>query len=171
MASETTGWSEDGQWFWDGSQWNEAISPDGNYIYDGTAWAPFTGTRTPMPDRAFGSPATGPPAASPIPLPVPLPAPLPTPWEEYPAWMDPTEVERLKAEKAKRAALAREGSAKVKPVDWEKVHEAARTGGKSRLQKTSNFLLLVVLLWSLVIVLALYALFIYLPAHPISRGR
>lgn len=164
MGDQTTGWSEDGQWFWDGTQWHEAISPDGRYIYNGSQWEPFGGTRSAMPAHAF-VPAASSPAEE-----LAAPAGQAAPAEEYPAWMDPGEIARLKAEKEGRRANARQAPGKLEPVNWEQVHE----GGKGRsggLERMSRVLLLVVLFWSLVIVLALIGVFIYLPGHPLTRAR
>ncbi len=167
MENETTGWSEDGQWYWDGSQWNEAISPDGQFIYNGTAWAPFTGSRSPMP----ALPAPEPVASPALPQAVAPSAAPSAPLDEYPAWIDPTEVERLNEEKARSRALAKQAPVKAPPVDWGEVHESARTSGRGRLERMSRFLLLMVLFWSLMISLALYGLFVYLPAHPLTHSR
>jgi len=30
--------SEDGRWWWDGSQWQSAISGDGHWLWDGAKW-------------------------------------------------------------------------------------------------------------------------------------
>lgn len=158
MAEQSTGWSDDGQWFWDGSQWHEAISPDGRYIYNGTEWEPFGGTRSPMPARAFVPPA-GPEPTEPA-----------APADEYPAWMDPGEVARLQAEKEGRRAGARPAPSKLDPVSWDRVHEVGQRRGGA-LEKMSRVLLLVILFWSLVIVLALIAVFVYLPGHPLPQSR
>lgn len=159
MAEQSTGWSDDGQWFWDGSQWNEAISPDGRFIYNGTRWEPFGGTRSPMPAHAF-VPTAGPDAAEPAQAPA----------DDYPAWMDPGEIARLKAEKEGRRASARPAPGKLDPVNWDRVHEVGQRQGR-RLEKMSRLLLLVVLFWSLVIVLALIAVFVHLPGHPLPQTR
>lgn len=38
--------SNDGNWWWDGTQWTSTLSPDGHYRWNGTTWvsAPSTGT-------------------------------------------------------------------------------------------------------------------------------
>lgn len=32
--------SEDGKWYWDGSQWQSLLSPDGSCMWNGSAWVP-----------------------------------------------------------------------------------------------------------------------------------
>ena len=95
MATQT-GWSADGQWFWDGSKWNDSVSADGRFRYNGTAWEPFSGIRSPMPAQPFGAPAAPAPAApiAPIPPPATQPAP-PAAEEEYPSWLAPSEIAGL----------------------------------------------------------------------------
>lgn len=52
-------WSPDGKWFWDGSQWNCAISNDGAWRFNGTQWERWSGGPAgPMPPT--------PPAAPPV---------------------------------------------------------------------------------------------------------
>ncbi|TMC15192.1 MAG: hypothetical protein E6J29_00680 [Chloroflexi bacterium] len=132
MATQTA-WSADGQWFWDGTKWNDAVSADGRFRYNGTAWEPFSGPRSPMPTLAFGAPAGPPP---PIPPPAPGPPVPPAPpaaaagEEEYPSWLAPEEVARLKAEKAtQQAAMAQAASRPPlppqAPIDWGRQREAA----------------------------------------------
>jgi hypothetical protein len=96
-----TGWSADGNWFWDGAKWNDAISADGRWRFDGQAWHPFTGVRSAMP-------------APPAPAVVEEPAP---------SWLAPSEVERMRNEKVARetaAAVAAASSAAPLPkeLDW-----------------------------------------------------
>jgi len=40
MAIEAaqTGWSDDGNWFWDGARWNDAVSEDSKWRFDGNSW-------------------------------------------------------------------------------------------------------------------------------------
>jgi len=38
------GWSADGNWFWDGRVWNDAVSPDGKWRFDGRDWKTFGGS-------------------------------------------------------------------------------------------------------------------------------
>ena len=40
------GWSPDTNWFWDGREWQDAVSPDGKWRYDGKDWKRFRGKRT-----------------------------------------------------------------------------------------------------------------------------
>lgn len=51
MAVAQTGWSADGNWFWDGATWNAALSADGKWRFDGSGWQPFSGRRTAMPGQ------------------------------------------------------------------------------------------------------------------------
>jgi len=43
------GWSPDANWFWDGREWQDAVSPDGKWRYNGKDWKRFRGKRTAMP--------------------------------------------------------------------------------------------------------------------------
>ena len=103
-----TGWSADGNWFWDGAKWNDAVSTDGRWRFDGQAWQPFSGARTPPP---------------PSPIPVAAAA-APTPVEEPPpSWLAPSEVDRLRNEQAARERAAVEAAANPpaplpKELDW-----------------------------------------------------
>ena len=36
-----TQFSTDGAWWWDGQQWQAAVSPDGRYRWNGVAWTPI----------------------------------------------------------------------------------------------------------------------------------
>ena len=45
--------SEDGKWYWDGSQWKSLLSPDGRSVWNGRAWVP----RKPAPDQPSWLPA------------------------------------------------------------------------------------------------------------------
>jgi len=125
-----TGWSADGQWFWDGTKWNDAVSPDGQFRYNGSAWEPFSGPRSSMPAQPLGSSAS---PALPIPAPAPGPATPTAPAmveEDYPSWLAPSEVARLKAEKAvQQAAMAQAASqpppAQQAPIDWAGRRETA----------------------------------------------
>src|SRR5438105_494951 len=95
-----TGWSADGNWFWDGSKWNDAISADGRWKFDGKNWQAFAGQRTPRPGTAT------PPAAEPA-----------------PTWLAASEIERLQKEKADRdrtaaAAEAQQAQPLPKELDW-----------------------------------------------------
>ncbi len=106
------GWSADGNWFWDGQVWNDAVSPDGKWRFDGRDWKAFSGQRTMMPT------ATPPPAAA---EPPPLQA---APAPEMPSWVAPSELERLESERRERAALAAAPQMPLPPeLDWRRVGE------------------------------------------------
>src|SRR5438105_13433207 len=95
-----TGWSADGNWFWDGSKWNDAISADGRWKFDGKSWQAFAGPRTPVPGAAAQ------PAAEPA-----------------PTWLAASESERLQQAKADRAragasAQAQQAQPLPKELDW-----------------------------------------------------
>jgi hypothetical protein len=100
-----TGWSADGNWFWDGWQWNDAVSPDGKWRFDGKDWKHFKGKRSPLPTEPLH------------PQPPPLP-PQPTA-VEMPSWVATSEIDRLENERQERAILA---AAPVLPpppeLDW-----------------------------------------------------
>jgi hypothetical protein len=87
-----TGWSADGNWFWDGWHWNDAVSPDGKWRFDGKDWKRFRDKRTPMPAEALHPP---PPALPPQPSAV-----------EMPSWVATSEIDRLENERQERAILA-----------------------------------------------------------------
>src|SRR5260370_663517 len=38
MSSVQTAWSGDGNWFWDGANWNDALSEDGKWRFDCAGW-------------------------------------------------------------------------------------------------------------------------------------
>jgi hypothetical protein len=57
--------SDDGMYYWDGSQWNSTLSPDGRWRWNGSAWVPVTSMAAPVP----GYPYYQQPAAR-----------VPTPW-------------------------------------------------------------------------------------------
>jgi hypothetical protein len=44
-ALASRGFSPDGYWFWDGSQWVSAHSPDGRWKWDGIGWRPSSSKR------------------------------------------------------------------------------------------------------------------------------
>lgn len=100
-----TGWSADGNWFWDGWQWNDAVSPDGKWRFDGKDWKGFKGKRTAMPTEPLHPP--------PPPLP---PAPVAV---DMPSWVATSEIDRFEKERQERAILA---AAPVLPpppeLDW-----------------------------------------------------
>ena len=124
------GWSPDANWFWDGREWQDAVSPDGKWRYDGSAWKRFRGKRTPMP-------------LAPLYLAAPAPA-APVASIEMPSWVAPSEVERIVKEKQEQAAYA--AVPKIPPppeLDWrraghyiehskqERVHKDWQVGGAS----------------------------------------
>src|SRR5690242_12274806 len=158
MGSVQTGWSADGNWFWDGAKWNEALSEDGKWRFDGAGWQPFTGQRTPMP----GQPPA--PAAPPAPPAPPPPAPPPPPaWAgsaataaaPLPSWVDPSEVERLEHEKRERAAAAMAAPPPLPPeADWRLVGERMQYSDYSHNVHyaswqvgTTSILIYILLLW------------------------
>jgi hypothetical protein len=101
------GWSADANWFWDGREWQDAISPDGKWRFDGKDWKRFRGNRSPMPTAPLYEPA--PMQATPV-------API-----EMPSWVAPSEVERIVKEKHEAAAYA--AVPKIPPppeLDWRK---------------------------------------------------
>src|ERR1700682_791351 len=111
MSAPPPGWSADGNWFWDGGQWNDAVSADGRWRFDGRDWLPFQGQRSPMPP---GPPQPGgpqPPAAA-----------VAAQAANLPSWVDPSEIQRLAREKQEReqlAALAALPQAPLPPEqDW-----------------------------------------------------
>jgi hypothetical protein len=96
-----TGWSPDGNWFWDGAKWNDAVSADGRWRFDGQAWQPFGGVRSAMP---------------------PSPA-APAPEVPAPSWLAASEVDRLRNERAAREKAAAEAALNpparlAKELDW-----------------------------------------------------
>src|SRR2546425_12988608 len=95
-----TGWSAEGNWFWDGAQWNEAVSEDGKWRFDGNTWQAFAGQRSAMPPMP-ASPAPPPPAP-----PAPQAA-IAAPAADMPSWVDPSEVERIAREKQERGDRCR----------------------------------------------------------------
>ena len=78
------GWSADGNWFWDGNKWNDALSPDGRWRFDGREWRAYSGQRSSMPGQRSG----------------PTPAPV-----VQPSWVAPPEADRLEQEKRQFEAL------------------------------------------------------------------
>ena len=44
--------SEDGKWYWDGSQWQSLLSPDGASMWNGTTWVPVPADPAPAPAAA-----------------------------------------------------------------------------------------------------------------------
>ena len=117
MTPSPPGWSQDANWFWDGLQWNDAVSPDGKYRFDGREWLKFHGQRSIMPPvPLFATAAQGPPAAPPGP-----------PAVELPSWVDQSEVERLAKEKREREELAAQAALPQMPLppelDWRRVGE------------------------------------------------
>jgi hypothetical protein len=119
-AAALPGWSSDGNWFWDGDRWNEAVSGDGRWRFDGSAWLPFTGLRTPMPAPI------PPPPSPPAPSPAVTPA-APSSGAAMPTWVDPSEVVRLEREKQERAELAVQRVEPLPPeLDWRRAGEFIR---------------------------------------------
>lgn len=132
-----TGWSPDGNWFWDGWQWNDAVSPDGKWRFDGRDWKHFKGKRTPMPAEPLHPP------------PPPLP---PKPTIEMPSWVATSEIDRLEKERQERAILA---AAPVLPPpperDWRKaghyIKHSKTAGGHADLpERATSVAIYIVLL-------------------------
>jgi hypothetical protein len=104
------GWSADGNWFWDGLAWNDAVSPDGKWRFDGSDWKAFAGERT-------TKPATPPLPASAEPPPL-MAAPAP----DMPSWVAPSEIDRLDNERRELAARAAAPEMPLPPeLDWHNV--------------------------------------------------
>jgi len=146
VNAASAGWSPDGNWFWDGQRWNDAISEDGKWRFDGAAWVPFTGARSAMP-----VPIPPPPSALAPSLP---PPPVPGASGPMPSWVDPGEIDRLAREKAEREALAAQPVAPLPPqLDWRRAGEFIQysktpsrsfwRGGATR----GSWILWLVLLW------------------------
>ena len=103
-----TGWSADANWFWDGREWQAAVSPDGKWRYNGKEWKRFRGQRSPMPIAPLYEAAPT-QAAAPV-------API-----EMPSWVAPSEVERIVKEKQEAAAYAVVPRIPPPPeLDWRK---------------------------------------------------
>ncbi len=119
------GWTADGNWFWDGLAWNDAVSPDGKWRFDGHDWKAFGGQRTAMP-------ATPPPPASAEPPPL-MAAPAP----DMPSWIAPSEIDRLEGERRELAARAAAPEMPLPPeLDW---HNVGANMKFSRQARTVDF--------------------------------
>jgi hypothetical protein len=109
-----SGWSADGNWFWDGLTWNDAVSPDGKWRFDGREWEAFHGQRSPMPEQAL----------HPI---APPPQPAPSVAAALPSWVAVSEIERLDQERREREELAAKAALPQVPLppelDWRRVGE------------------------------------------------
>lgn len=105
MSALPPSWSADGNWFWDGIQWNDAVSPDGKWRFDGREWKPFQGLRSPMP----------------------LPPVATAPASNLPDWVAQSEVDRLAQEARDREQLAAQAALPQPPLppelDWRRVGE------------------------------------------------
>ena len=136
-------WSSDGNWFWDGAKWNDAISADGRWRFDGSNWQPFAGQRSAMP------PHPSPQAPS-----APRPPP-PAPVAAMPSWVAASEVERIEREKREREAAAAQPPAPPPPLppdrDWRQVGERMDYSNNPDYSGwqvgTTSVLIYVVLLW------------------------
>ena len=116
------GWSPDANWFWDGREWQDAISPDGKWRYDGKDWKRFRGQRTPMPVAPLY--VAVPAAAAPV-------API-----EMPSWVAPSEVERIVKEKQEAAAYAAVPRIPPPPeLDWRKAGRYIEHSKEERARK------------------------------------
>jgi len=162
MSSVQTGWSADGNWFWDGAKWNDALSEDGKWRFDGAGWQPFMGRRTAMPGQPPAPPP--PPAAPEPPAPLAPPAPPPPPvWAgsaagaaaPLPSWVDPSEVERMAREKREREAAALAAPPPLPPeADWRLAGERMQYSDYSHNVHyaswqvgTTSILIYILLLW------------------------
>lgn len=142
MSAAAPGWSADGNWFWDGRQWNDAVSADGRWRFDGSQWAPYEGQRSPAPAPPM------PAAADP----------------NLPSWVDQSEVERLAREKQERQLLAAQAALPQAPLppelDWRRVgehmkfHTQEREAASWQYGPLSVFIFLV--LWSFCLPAALF---------------
>ena len=123
MSASPPGWSADSNWFWDGLQWNDAVSPDGKWRFDGREWKAFHGQRSLMPTE---------------PLHPAVPEPLaPAAAANLPSWVAQSEVERLEQERLERERLAAQAALPQVPLppeqDWRRVGEHmqfSRSGGR-----------------------------------------
>lgn len=114
MAVAQSGWSADGNWFWDGAQWNDAISQDGQWRFDGKDWQRFAGQRTPMPPQ---------PPSSATPPPPPAP-PGETGASALPSWVDASEIQRMESQKIERRLAEMTPEVALPPEqDWRLVGE------------------------------------------------
>ncbi len=118
MSASTPGWSGDGNWFWDGLTWNDAISPDGKWRFDGRDWKPFQGQRSLMPEQPLHAVAPEPPAPT---------AAAAAPAANLPSWVAQSEVERLAQEQREREHIAAQAALPQVPLppelDWRRVGE------------------------------------------------
>jgi len=81
MAQQPPLRSADGQWFWDGSQWQSLVSGDGQSVWSGRSWDP-------IPPGFTRSSAPPPPGTALQPVPPPPPAaPSPPAGEPRPSWL------------------------------------------------------------------------------------
>ena len=174
MSAALSGWSQDGNWFWDGDKWNDALSQDGKWRFDGGAWQPFAGQRTAMPVQPLYPAAPPPPPAPPVaPPPPPAPAwagsaaaappppPPPPPGTPaaaaaaMPSWVDPSEIQRIEQEKRERAMLAAQPPAPLPAAqDWRLVGERMQYSDYSHNPNyaswqvgTTSIVIYIVLLW------------------------
>lgn len=122
MSSAPPGWSSDGNWFWDGVKWNDAVSPDGKSRYNGREWRPFSGQRSLMPPAPVRQSAA--------------PPPPPPPAVNLPSWVAQSEVDRLSQEKRDREAFAAQAALPAIPpppeLDWRQVGQRMEYGKVQR---------------------------------------
>ncbi len=88
LTASPPGWSDDGNWFWDGLRWNDGLSPDGKWRFDGAAWQLFHGQRSSMPTEPLHPAVPEPPPSAPS-----------APAVGLPSWVDQSEVDRLEQER------------------------------------------------------------------------
>lgn len=111
MAVVQTGWSADGNWFWDGSKWNDSISQDGQWKFDGTTWRPFSGQRTAMPSQTL-TPGAPPPATA------------ASVAASMPSWVAESEIQRIASQKIEdRLAQMTPDEPLPADRDWRRVGE------------------------------------------------
>src|SRR5260370_828831 len=118
MATVQTGWSPDGNWFWDGARWNDALSEDGKWRFHGGEWQAFAGARTAMPPQPPYPPA---PTVAAAPTPT---GPFTDPKPDMPSWVAPSEIERIQREKIEQQIAYVTPAAPLPPEqDWHRVGE------------------------------------------------
>ncbi len=118
MSDQHTGWSADGNWFWDGTQWNDAISPDGQWRFDGASWNLYQGQRTQMPPAPLSEPVPPPAQAAPFLQAI-------DPKDTMPSWVAESEIERIQQQQVEQLVSSVAPPAPPLPpeLDWRRVGE------------------------------------------------
>jgi hypothetical protein len=160
MSVVQTGWSADGNWFWDGARWNDALSEDGKWRFDGANWQTFAGQRTAMPAHPPYSSAPPAPSAwagaqGAVAAAQPPAAPVAAAAAPLPAWVDPSEVERMERERREREAIAAQAPPPLPPeADWRLVGERMQYNDYSHNPNyaswqvgTTSIVIYILLLW------------------------